>query len=407
MHSILMMAVLSGTSTAPGQYVYFGPCGSVYATPLVAYYPVERAAGGADASGSGRKAVQQKLEDLAAMIERISRGLEKAEDRFQAMEEKRRDQARALELKKLVEAAVAGVESAGAGQQATLRKLEDLAALIALITRRLEKGEDRLQAMEEKQRDRILALERKLEEHAKQQHKAMEEHAKQQHKAMEEHAKQQHKAMKELAALVALITRRLEKGEDRLLAMEEKNRDRILALERKLEEQAKQQHKALEARIKEERMREELQAVKEKGLFLEYSAKIMAQLKQHQEQERLAKIQHQMEKLEAELKKVEKSMLAIVIGKRNSEADLSESSEDIPDNRALIIVHLPENAKLFVNNQLRKGASKHRFILTPPLGDGEHSFTLRVETERDGRVRSQTRVVTLRRGMHVRVSFER
>ena len=335
MHSILMMAVLSGTSTAPGQYVYFGPCGSVYATPLVAYYPVERAAGGAETSGSGRKAVQQKLEDLAAMIERISRGLEKAEDRFQAMEEKRRDQARALELKKLVEAAVAGVESAGAGQQATLRKLEDLAALIALITRRLEKGEDRL------------------------------------------------------------------------LAMEEKNRDRILALERKLEEQAKQQHKALEARIKEERMREGLQAAKEKGLFLEYSAKIMAQLKQHQEQERLAKIQHQMEKLEAELKKVEKSMLAIVIGKRNSEADLSESSEDIPDNRALIIVHLPENAKLFVNNQLRKGASKHRFILTPPLGDGEHSFTLRVETERDGRVRSQTRVVTLRRGMHVRVSFER
>ena len=396
MHSILMMAVLSGTSTAPGQYVYFGPCGSVYATPLVAYYPVERAAGGADASGSGRKAVQQKLEDLAAMIERISRGLEKAEDRFQAMEEKRRDQARALELKKLVEAAVAGVESAGAGQQATLRKLEDLAALIALITRRLEKAEDRCKAMEEKQHDRAQALERKLEEHAKQQHKAMEEHAKQQHKAMEE-----------LAALVALITRRLEKGEDRLLAMEEKNRDRILALERKLEEQAKQQHKAMEARIKEERMREELQAVKEKGLFLEYSAKIMAQLKQHQEQERLAKIQHQMEKLEAELKKVEKSMLAIVIGKRNSEADLSESSEDIPDNRALIIVHLPENAKLFVNNQLRKGASKHRFILTPPLGDGEHSFTLRVETERDGRVRSQTRVVTLRRGMHVRVSFER
>ena len=396
MHSILMMAVLSGTSTAPGQYVYFGPCGSVYATPLVAYYPVERAAGGAETSGSGRKAVQQKLEDLAAMIERISRGLEKAEDRFQAMEEKRRDQARALELKKLVEAAVAGVESAGAGQQATLRKLEDLAALIALITRRLEKAEDRCKAMEEKQHDRAQALERKLEEHAKQQHKAMEEHAKQQHKAMEE-----------LAALVAIITRRLEKGEDRLLAMEEKNRDRILALERKLEEQAKQQHKALEARIKEERMREELQAVKEKGLFLEYSAKIMAQLKQHQEQERLAKIQHQMEKLEAELKKVEKSMLAIVIGKRNSEADLSESSEDIPDNRALIIVHLPENAKLFVNNQLRKGASKHRFILTPPLGDGEHSFTLRVETERDGRVRSQTRVVTLRRGMHVRVSFER
>jgi uncharacterized protein (TIGR03000 family) len=224
---------------------------------------------------------------------------------------------------------------------------------------------------------------------------------------MEEQAKQQHKAMEDLTALVALITRRLEKAEDRSQAMEEKQRDRVLALERKLEQQAKQQHKAMEARIKEERMREELQAVKAR--FLEYTAKIIAQVKQQHEHERLAKIQHQMEKLEAELKKVEKTMHAMANGKRNSEAGLSESSEqgDIPDNRALIIVHLPENAKLYLNNQLRKGTAKRRFILTPQLEDGEHSFTLRVETERDGRVRSQTRNVTLRPGKHVHVSFER
>ena len=214
-----------------------------------------------------------------------------------------------------------------------------------------------------------MALERKLEEQAKQQHH-----------------------MEKLEAQLKMLEKTLH----------------AVALERKLEEQTKQQHKALEARIKEERMREELQAVKEKTRFLEFTAKILAQVKEHQEREQLGKIQHHMEKLEAQLKKLEKTLHAMANGKRNSEAILFEASEqeDIPEKRALIIVNLPENAKLFLNNQLRKGTSKQRFILTPQLEDGEHTFTLRVEWERNGRVRSQTRNVTLRRGMHVRVSFE-
>jgi len=67
MHSILMMAVLSGTSSAPGQHANFGPCGSVSATR------------------------QQKLEDLVAMIARITRRLEQVENRFQAAGEKQRE----------------------------------------------------------------------------------------------------------------------------------------------------------------------------------------------------------------------------------------------------------------------------------------------------------------------------
>ena len=163
----------------------------------------------------------------------------------------------------------------------------------------------------------------------------------------------------------------------------------------------------MEARIKEERLLEELQAVKEKARFLEYSAKVLAQVKQHEEREHLQKIQHEMEKLQAHLKKVEKAMHAMAGGQRGSEASLFEASEEgIPEHRALIIVHLPENAKLYLNNQLRKGTSKRRFILTPQLEEGEHSFILRVEWERDGQAQSQTRKITVRRGTHVRVSFE-
>src|SRR6516164_8408013 len=187
MHSILMMAVLSGTSSAPGQHANFGPCGSVSAT-------------------------QQKLEDLVAMIARITRRLENVENRFQAAGEKQREQAQAFE--------------------------------------------------------------------------------------------------------------------------------------RKREEQAQQQHKALEARIKEERMRAELQAVKEKTRFLEFSAKILAQVKKHQEREQLEKIQHHMEKLEAQLQKLEKTLHAMANGKRNSEATLTLSDLRGHKSPVYCVVFSPDGKRI-------------------------------------------------------------
>jgi uncharacterized protein (TIGR03000 family) len=88
------------------------------------------------------------------------------------------------------------------------------------------------------------------------------------------------------------------------------------------------------------------------------------------------------------------------------EASEDTAAAEVPDHRALIIVSLPEKAKLHVNGQLRKGTSRQRFILTPQLDEGEHSYTLRVDLERDGRNLSQTRQISVRRGMQVRVKFE-
>lgn len=279
MHSILMMAVLS-TSTAPGQYWYGGPCGPVYANPVVAYYPVQYSGGGG--GESDRKVIHQKVEELAQMIARINQRLERTEDRFQAMEDKHRDMAQAFE--------------------------------------------------------------------------------------------------------------------------------------RKLEQQARYQHKAIETAIKDERVRHVLETVKEKTRFLEFSAKMMVMNKPNDRQGRLEKIQLHIEKLEAQLRKVERTLQTMVNNNTNvnssrgpeGSGSLSETSDDqpIPDNRALIIVALPDNAKLFLNNQLRKGIARQRFILTPSLEDGEYSYTLRVDVDRDGRIQSQTRQVTFRRGMQVRVSFE-
>jgi uncharacterized protein (TIGR03000 family) len=70
------------------------------------------------------------------------------------------------------------------------------------------------------------------------------------------------------------------------------------------------------------------------------------------------------------------------------------------------VVRLPEKAKLYVNGQLKKGKAGQRFILTPQLEDGDYYYTLRMDVERDGRNVSQTRQISFRRGMQVRVNFE-
>jgi uncharacterized protein (TIGR03000 family) len=219
------------------------------------------------------------------------------------------------------------------------------------------------------------------------------------------------KKLDDLTAMIGQINRRLDVAEGRFQAMDDQHRRLAQSFEKKLENQAKQQQLALDARMKEERVRQDLEVLKEKTRFLEYSAKIVSLEKRQENQARLEKLQQQMEKLQGQLKRVESSLKTMVNIQRIPEASLSisEASEDqgdVPENRALIVVNLPEKAKLFLNGQPRKGHTKQRFILTPQLEDGEYSYTLRVDTERDGRVRSQTRQVSFRRGMQIRVTFE-
>ena len=217
------------------------------------------------------------------------------------------------------------------------------------------------------------------------------------------------KKLDELTALLTRMDRRLEAAERRFAALESKHQDLVRTFERK-EDLAKAQEMAL-ASIKEERIRKEMEQLREKTAALENDHKFMA----HQ---RLEALHRHLVKLEAHLTRIEKNMVVVKNdgakngGTRALEAAYTfEASEDsgseVPDSRALIVVNLPENAKLFLNGQQRQGSSRQRFILTPQLQDGEYYYTLRVDTDRDGRVQSQTRQISFRRGMQVRVSFEK
>jgi uncharacterized protein (TIGR03000 family) len=79
----------------------------------------------------------------------------------------------------------------------------------------------------------------------------------------------------------------------------------------------------------------------------------------------------------------------------------------IPVNRALVTVSLPAAAKLFVNDQLTKGEGGRRSFFTPELKIGTtYSYTLRMETMRNGAMMSSSQQIYFRAGKAVYVDFE-
>jgi uncharacterized protein (TIGR03000 family) len=241
------------------------------------------------------------------------------------------------------------------------------------------------------------------------------------------------KKLEDLSAQIARINERLESAEFRFRTMEAKHREMEIqhqemaakhkeiaaGLKHTFEEHARHMEKMMEARIKEERVRQELIALREKTRDLETSDKTLKMIRLENIHEHLAKLENQIRKLESTVTGNQphtgtgnQPHTNKTVGNRGPEANFTfEASEDlaageVPDNRAMIIVNLPERAKLYVNGQLRKGSSGQRFILTPQLEDGDYYYTLRIDVERDGRNVSQTRQVSFRRGQQVRVNIE-
>lgn len=230
----------------------------------------------------------------------------------------------------------------------------------------------------------------------------------------------------DLAAQLARITDRVDAIENRFAAveakhremaakhreMEAKHKEMAAGLKHKLEEHARHMEKMMEARIKEERVRQELAALREKTRDLEAADKTLKMIRLEKMHQDLAKLENQVKKLESTVTG-NQPQTKTGGGGRGPEANYAfEASEDpgageVPDSRALIIVRIPERAKLYVNGQLKKGQAGQRFILTPQLEDGDYYYTLRMDVERDGRNVSQTRQISFRRGMQVRVNFER
>lgn len=77
-----------------------------------------------------------------------------------------------------------------------------------------------------------------------------------------------------------------------------------------------------------------------------------------------------------------------------------------PSPRARVIVSLPADAKLYVNDQLMRSTSARRVFRTPELDSAQtYYYVMRAEILRDGKTVSQTRRVTVRPGAVIEASF--
>jgi uncharacterized protein (TIGR03000 family) len=76
-------------------------------------------------------------------------------------------------------------------------------------------------------------------------------------------------------------------------------------------------------------------------------------------------------------------------------------------NRARLIVEMPADAKLYVDDRAMKTMSAVRTFNTPELEPGQtYYYELRAETLRDGKAVTQTKRVLLRAGEVARARFE-
>jgi uncharacterized protein (TIGR03000 family) len=78
-----------------------------------------------------------------------------------------------------------------------------------------------------------------------------------------------------------------------------------------------------------------------------------------------------------------------------------------PD-RARLIVEVPADAKLFIDDKPMKTTSDKRSFSTPALMEGEkYYYEVRVEVMRDGKPVSETKKVTIKAGEVARVDFKK
>jgi uncharacterized protein (TIGR03000 family) len=75
-------------------------------------------------------------------------------------------------------------------------------------------------------------------------------------------------------------------------------------------------------------------------------------------------------------------------------------------NRARLIVSVPTDAKLYIDDQPMKAGSERRSFSTPNLVEGEtYFYEIRVEIMRDGKPINEVRKVNVRAGEVARVDF--
>jgi uncharacterized protein (TIGR03000 family) len=84
----------------------------------------------------------------------------------------------------------------------------------------------------------------------------------------------------------------------------------------------------------------------------------------------------------------------------------TQVKKDNGNSRAKLTVEVPEDAKLYIDDQLMKTTSSRRVFNTPPLEPGQaYYYIVRVEFVRDGKTQSEEKRVIVRPGEDVVTSF--
>ncbi|HEY1860747.1 MAG TPA: TIGR03000 domain-containing protein [Gemmataceae bacterium] len=75
-------------------------------------------------------------------------------------------------------------------------------------------------------------------------------------------------------------------------------------------------------------------------------------------------------------------------------------------SKAKLVVELPADSKLYIDDQLMKSSTSVRSFSTPELELGQaYYYILRVEVARDGKTYQETKSVVIRAGEQIRASF--
>jgi uncharacterized protein (TIGR03000 family) len=83
-----------------------------------------------------------------------------------------------------------------------------------------------------------------------------------------------------------------------------------------------------------------------------------------------------------------------------------DKKDQVSATRAKLIVEVPADAKLYIDDQLMKTPSTHRVYSTPDLENGQaYYYVVKVEMVRDGQTQTETKRVILRAGEEVRADF--
>jgi len=96
-------------------------------------------------------------------------------------------------------------------------------------------------------------------------------------------------------------------------------------------------------------------------------------------------------------------------GKGDKDDDGKDDQDEqsaAPLRSATIVVKLPADARLFVDEEATTSTSSNRRLISPPLEQGkEYYYTLRAEMARAGKVVVQSQRVTIRAGQESKIQF--